>query len=327
MKLIFVFAAMMGALALPVSAQEPDPLTLTELRAKYADEDSQFIELDGAEIHYKDEGSGPPIVLLHASYTNLETWRYVVDALKSSHRVIRLDFPNVGLSGPETKTPDGGKFHLIERNVEIVDLLVEALDLGKVNIIATSSGGSVGFRYASYNADQVNRLLLINSAGMPRTRQTNPNRERADRAQWDGMTYRPMEFWDLGFGTNFPSEADPPEWLMELVFDINRRKIDPDGAEYYFNTGDPETIISKITAPTMIMWGMDNPTVMHLEGTVFSHWLTSAPSLVKKYPGLGHYPYIEDPDTVVPDIVAFFAGEFDDQMRQTTRAQVAITAQ
>ena len=240
-----------------------------------------------------------------------------------THRVIRFDFPNAVLTCPETKEPPGGKFNLIGRNVEITAGLVEVLGLEDFALIATSSGGSVGFRYAAQFPEQVNRLILINSAGMPRTAQTDPNRARPDVAAWQAMAVKPMEFWEYSVNLNFPSEADAPQNFLELAYDVNRRTATTPRSKYYFETGDPQSILSKIKAPTMILWGMSNPTVVHLEADVIEHWLTSDPSFIKKYEGLGHYPYVEAPDRVIPDIIAFLNGELDDNLRLTQRVKVA----
>lgn len=310
------------AFAAPTLAQSPGMISLKDLRAKYVDAGSRFITVDGAEIHYRDEGQGPTVVLLHASYFNLNSWTAVVDALRPNYRVIRLDFPSVGLSGPETKEPPGGKFSLIERNVEVLAGLADALKLDKFALIATSSGGSVGFRYASRFPAKVTRLLLINSAGMPRTAQTDPNRDRADTAKWDAMPVKPREFWAYTTNKNFPSTGAAPDWFLDLAYDLNRRGDTTPVSKYRFETGDPKAILAGITAPTLVMWGMDNPTVMHLEADVFEHWLTGAPSLTKKYKGLGHYPYVEAPDQVIPDIQAFLSGALDAELRQTQRVKV-----
>ncbi|MEQ8510441.1 MAG: alpha/beta hydrolase [Rhodospirillaceae bacterium] len=303
-------------------ADDLTQISLSDLREKYADEGTRYIDVDGAEIHYRDEGQGPVVLLLHASFFNLKTWDQLVDTLKADHRVIRLDFPNVGLSGPETKEPPGGKFDLIGRNVEIVEGFVEKLNLDTFHLIATSSGGSVGFRYAAQHPEKVTRLVLINSAGMPRTASTDPNRDRGDTAQWDDMPVKPLEYWSYNVNRNFPSAADAPDWLLELAFDINRRGNTTPASKYFFETGDPQSILSAIQAPTLLMWGMSNPTVVHLEADVIEHWMTGAPTVLKKYEGLGHYPYIEAPDPVNTDIAKFLAGDFDDELRQTQRVKV-----
>lgn len=303
-------------------AQEPPKISLADLRAKYADEGTRYVNVDGVDVHYRDEGEGPVVVLLHASFVNLSAWDNLADALKQNYRVIRFDFPNVGLSGPETKEPPGGKFNLIGRNVEVTAGLMDQLNLETFDLIATSSGASVGFRYASQYPERVKRLVLINSAGMPRTAQTDPNRDRADIAQWNAMEVKPMEYWEYAVGRNFPSKANAPDWFLELAFDVNRRTNTTPREKYFFETGDPQTILSKIQAPTLLLWGMMNPTVVHLEADVIQHWMTSAPTVMKKYEALGHYPYVEDPDLVSGDVLSFLAGEMDDDLRVTQRVKV-----
>ena len=321
MKNFPLFLALMG-MSLAAVAQGATQISLEDLRKKYANAGSRFATIDGADIHYRDEGQGPVVVLLHASYFNLLAWDQLTEELQTGHRVIRLDFPNVGLSGPETREPPGGKFNLIERNVEILGGLVEELDLDRFALVATSSGGSVGFRYASRNPERVTRLVLINSAGMPRTARTDPNRDRPEMAKWDDMPVKPREYWEFAVNQNFPSDADAPDWFIDLAYDVNRRTETTPVSKYFFETGDPKTILSNIQAPTLILWGKANPTVMHLEGDVIQHWMTSAPTFLKKYEGLGHYPYVEAPDQVIPDIAEFLAGAWDDRLRQTQRVRV-----
>ena len=318
--LAFVIALL--AMPFAAAAQEPSQISLEDLRKKYADNGSRFVTIDGADIHYRDEGQGPVVVLLHASYFNLLAWDGLTEELVNDHRVIRFDFPNVGLSGPETKEPPGGRFNLIERNVEVFSGLVEELGLDRFALVATSSGGSVGFRYASRFPEHVSRLVLINSAGMPRTARTDPNRARPEVAQWDDMPVKPREYWEFTVNGNFPSDADAPSWFIDLAYDINRRSETTPVSKYFFETGDPQAIFAGIKAPTLILWGKANPVVMHLEGDVIEHWMTSAPSFLKKYEGLGHYPYVEAPERVIPDIAAFLAGSWDDRLRQTQRVKV-----
>ena len=89
-----------------------------------------------------------------------------------------------------------------------------------------------------------------------------------------------------------------------------------------FQTGDPKATLAKITAPTYILWGMDNLAVMHLEADVIEHWMTSAPTLLKKYPKSGHYPYLEIPREVEADVARFLSGGLDGQLRVTKRVAV-----
>lgn len=306
----------------PKMDAEPMALSLADLRKKYEIDASRYAQIDGTQLHFADEGEGVPVVLLHASFLNFRAWDGVAARLKESYRVIRPDFVNAGLSGLDAKMSPDAPMDYTERRTEMLAKLLDHLDLKRFHLIATSSGASSGFRYASYFPGRVERLILINSAGMPRTMQTDPNRDRAEERKWAKMKVKPPAFWRNLLDRNFTDPNEPPEWLVDLAFNLNRRDENPGPGTYYFKTGNPKSILAGVTAPTLIQWGMENPTVMHLEADVIEHWMTGAPTLIKKYEGLGHYPYIEDFDQVYADIQAFLAGDMDKDLRQTQRLPV-----
>lgn len=292
-------------------------LSMDELRAKYALPASRYMDVDGVDLHYVDEGQGQPVLLLHASYHSLRTWDALAERLRANYRVVRFDFPTAGLSIDRKEAPPGG-FSMMSRYGDMVAGVVANLDLNSFTLVGTSSGGAVAFRYAGTEPEKVERLILINTAGMPRTPRTDPLRERASFAKWQGMTVRPREFWAFSMAQNFIAPHKPPTWMISQAYDFARREGRAQRAEdYHYSTGNPQTMLGKITSPTLILWGKDNPTVMHLEADVIQHWLTAAPSLIRKYDGLGHYPYVEDLDTIYHDLSAFIAGDLDRDLRQT----------
>lgn len=305
----------------PAAEAAVPTLTLAELRAKYTEPASRFVEVDGVELHYRDEGSGAPVVLLHASYMELSTWQGVAERLRAERRVVRFDFPNAGLSGGETRPIPEGRFDLTDRNVELLLGFADALGLERFALVGTSSGGIVAFRFAARHPERVERLVLINSAGMPRTPRTDPFRPRPEFAQWQKMPVKPRAYWESSMGENYILPHTPPPALVDRVYDFQRRDglVEKLARDYVFRTGDPRAMLARVRAPTLIMWGLDNPVVMHLEADVIEHWMTGAPTLVRKYPGLGHYPYVEDLEAVYPDFAGFLRGDLDAELRRTAR--------
>lgn len=306
------------AVAESTDSADPVPtLTIDELRERYALPSSRFMEADGVRIHYVDEGTGPAVLLLHASYHSLRSWDPLAERLREQYRVVRFDFPSAGMS-VDSKTAPPEKFSMMGRYQEAIDHVAEHLDLDRFAVVATSSGGAAGFRYAGDNPDRVARLVLINTAGMPRIPSNDPLRERTAVAKWAGMKVRPREFWEYGMAENFIAPNEPPTWLIDQVYDFARREGRADKvADYAYSTGDPQSILARIESPTMIMWGKSNPTVMHLEADVIQHWMTGAATTIRKYDGLGHYPYIEDVDAVYEDLSTFLAGDLDPELRRT----------
>ena len=75
-------------------------LNRADVIARHADAASKFVDLDGVRVHYKDEGQGPAILLVHGTFGDLADWDGWVQVLKPRYRVVRLDLPAFGLTGP-----------------------------------------------------------------------------------------------------------------------------------------------------------------------------------------------------------------------------------
>ncbi len=135
-----------------------------QILAKYADPDSKFVALEGADgirVHYKDEGTGPAVLLIHSSFGDLKDWDPWVKVLARRYRVVRLDLPAFGLTGP---VPSGN--YSIDRYLTLVDALMDHLGIERFAIVGTSYGGLVAFRYAATRLERVQALVLANSAGV-----------------------------------------------------------------------------------------------------------------------------------------------------------------
>jgi len=300
-------------------------LELSELEEKYATADSKFMDVDGVRMHYMDQGEGPVVVLLHASFMHLRTWDSLAASLAANHRVIRMDFLIAGLTGPEPN-----QNYSFDRNLELVHELTRKLGVEQFAIVSTSSGGIVGFNYAAQYPERVSRLVLVNSAGLPRTRVTNPNRARGTAiGRWFSARHQTREMLRKTLDQNFIEPHEPPDWLVDMNYDMRRRKGAREAGALQmrnFRTGDPASVLAKVRAPTLILWGLDNQTVVHLEADVFQLWLTQAPTIKKKYSGVGHYLYMEIPDEFNADLASFLAGDWDAQLRYTRRVPVQAAA-
>ncbi|MBL4905497.1 MAG: alpha/beta hydrolase, partial [Flavobacteriaceae bacterium] len=78
-------------------------IPISELKEIYANAPSAFISVDGMDVHYRDEGNvsdSIPIVLIHGTGASLHTFNDWATVLKKEHRVIRMDLPAFGLTGP-----------------------------------------------------------------------------------------------------------------------------------------------------------------------------------------------------------------------------------
>lgn len=129
------------------------------LKAKYAGAASKFIDVDGLKVHYRDQGSGMPLICLHGIYASLHTWEGWVKELSGKYRLITIDLPPYGLTGP-------ANFEYTRENyVKFLNKFVDALGLDEFYLAGNSLGGYFSWSYAAQYPNRVKKLILIDAAG------------------------------------------------------------------------------------------------------------------------------------------------------------------
>lgn len=116
----------------------------------------------GIRMHYLDEGSGEPLLVLHGNPTWSFSFRRFVERFAPEHRVVVPDHVGCGLSD---KPGDEAYAYTLARRVDDVERLVEHLDLRDVTLVAHDWGGMIGLAWALRHFDRVRRFVLLNTAG------------------------------------------------------------------------------------------------------------------------------------------------------------------
>ena len=137
-------------------------ISVEDLKKEYTNEHSQFIEVDEMNVHYRDEGEGFPIVLIHGTAASLHTWDAWTDELKKTNRVIRMDLPAFGITGPN-KNAD----YSIEAYTIFLHSFLEKLKLEKFHLAGNSLGGNIAWNYAADYPGKVEKLILVDASGLP----------------------------------------------------------------------------------------------------------------------------------------------------------------
>lgn len=106
-------------------------------------------------MHVAEAGAGEPLLLLHGFPQHWWGWRKVIPALASRYRVICPDLRGAGWTDAP---PDG---YTSSRLVADVVALLDALGLGKANVIGYDWGGLVGYRLCLRHPERVDRLVVI----------------------------------------------------------------------------------------------------------------------------------------------------------------------
>ena len=119
---------------------------------------SRFIQLDGSQVHYIDEGKGPTILFLHANATWSFIYRNIIKDLRQDFRCVALDYPGFGLS----TAADGFSYSIVD-HAKIVEKFVLQLDLSDVTLVAHDSGGTIGMGAAGRHPERFRALVTSNS--------------------------------------------------------------------------------------------------------------------------------------------------------------------
>ena len=281
-----------------------------QLEAKYAGPASRFINIEGVRIHYRDEGEGPAVVLIHANFASLLGWDPWVEALQDSYRVVRMDMTSHGLTGPD---PTGD--YSPERTLEIFEKFVDVMDLDEFSIGGTSMGGTVAIHYTHDHPERIKKLILLSPGSLEgKERKAGPRGEVPDAAYI--LKYiMPRALPEFMLRGGFGDKSKLTDELIDRWYDMWRREGNREAQLdrlSQYKPGDIEGIIRQLEVPTLLMWGEENTTAKYEQAANFRELLENVdPLKFISYPGVGHMAVQEAGEETGRDVRAFLDGEFD----------------
>jgi pimeloyl-ACP methyl ester carboxylesterase len=276
------------------------------LEAKYMTPASKFLNVDGVRIHYRDEGSGPPLVLIHANFASLLSWDDSVEVLKTTHRVLRFDMTAHGLTGPD---PSGD--YSLERTVELTSRFVDELQLERFSIGGTSLGGTIALHYTAAHPERVERLVLLSPGSLEGRSMQRAGRKVPDWA--DILTYiaPPRALAEFMLTSRFGDPSKVTDKLIDQWYDMWMREGQRAAILARlrsYSSADIARVTAAIRVPTLILWGEANPQAPVEQAEELRQMLGSAPGVtIVTYPGIGHMAAEEAGPTVARDIQAWLA--------------------
>jgi haloalkane dehalogenase len=121
-----------------------------------------YVEINGAHVHYVDEGTGEPILCLHGEPTWSYLYRKMIPILRQRYRVLAMDFIGFGRSD---KFSDAIEY-TYEMHRSTIAAFIEALDLRGITAVVQDWGGLLGLRVATQLPERFARLVIMNT-GLP----------------------------------------------------------------------------------------------------------------------------------------------------------------
>jgi haloalkane dehalogenase len=126
--------------------------------------EDNWASVQGCDVHYVDEGSGPPLLMIHGNPTWSFTWRDVITGVRERYRCVAIDLPGFGLSS----APPGYDFRP-PSHARVVEELVERLDLRDATLLVQDWGGPIGFAAAARAPERFTAFAIGNTWAWPMT--------------------------------------------------------------------------------------------------------------------------------------------------------------
>lgn len=274
---------------------------------RYAYPESKFLSIEGMQVHCRSVGRGEPILLLHDANSSLHTWSGWTDALSKKYRVISVDLPGFGLTGPHPQ----GSYSAFMYDA-FLDSLVQQLALRKFHLAGTGLGAQIAWFYAAENAGRLDKLILLDAPGLePRSGSWINWMARTpvvNRVLW---SVTPRSFVELMLEDIYADDAQVTDSLAQRHFDLllapgNRRAF-TDRASVSDNR-PPVDLVDSIATPTLILWGAEDTRISPEHAYEFHRRIRGA--LLRIYQNTGHWPQEENPTKTAQDVEAFLEGKF-----------------
>jgi haloalkane dehalogenase len=279
--------------------------------------DGKRLDLDGLGYHYLDEGSGPPVVMVHGNPSWSFYYRNLVLALRDRYRCIVPDHIGCGLSD---KPGDHLYDYTLSRRVDDLEKLLEQLGIREdITLVVHDWGGMIGMAYAVRHPERVKRLVILNTGAfhLPKTKRF-PAALRICRDTFIGtLLVRGYNAFSLAasyVGCKRNPMSAELRALYQLPYDSWQDRIatlrfvqdiplKPGDRAYDLVSSVADGIGQFRNLPMLICWGeLDFVFDRHF----LAEWRQRFPEAeVHSYPDCGHYILEDAKDEVVPLISGF----------------------
>jgi pimeloyl-ACP methyl ester carboxylesterase len=265
------------------------------------------------QLHYEEYGSGEPIVFLHGFGASTYAWRYVVQPLAATTRVILLDLKGFG----QSPKPRDEKYSVYDQ-AHLVRQFIYEHDLRNVTLVGHSFGGGVALVTALYLSEiapeRLKRLILIDSISYP---QPMPSFIRILATPVVGALV-----------TSFVPVKIQVRHVLALAY-YDARQISEEavttyaeplrmaGARYAIRETARQIIPSdlpelaqkyrQISMPTLILWGREDTIVPLTHGEHLHHTILNSRLIILDH--CGHVPHEETPEAALHAMQAFISGD------------------
>jgi pimeloyl-ACP methyl ester carboxylesterase len=228
--------------------------------ASCSTEETGQVSVNGLPFAYVDDGSGPPIVLVHGSVSDYREWSMQMAPLARHYRVIaysrRYHWPNM----PPGKDADAS----VERQADDLAAIIQAMGIAPAHVVGHSFGGAVALNLTLRHPELVRTLVLAEPGVAGVLAETSENEAVSKEAQ--AVRAEMKEAFASGDGERImrtyaahvaPGEFEkaPPEIRQMLIANVPAFQLDFTSRRAPFTCDDAR----RVAVPVLILSGDRSP--------------------------------------------------------------------
>ncbi len=277
--------------------------------------DATFVDVDGVSVHYREQGQGPAVVLIHGYGASLESWAGVAPVLAADHRVIAVDLKGFGW----TSRPEGD--YSAAAQAQLVWHVLDKLGVADVAIVGHSWGSSVALAMAVAHPERTRRVALYDAYVY--------DEQVPSFFRWAQLGGLGEVLFGLFYRERIEDRAPLAYRDERYVTQARIDRVEDDLAR-------PGTVAAALAVarghhfaelhralvgfdrPVLLLWGADD----QVTPVSFAHRLVNElrDAELKVYPNCGHIPMVEARNASTRDLVTFLstgAEQHDDRAKDS----------
>lgn len=307
----YLFYAILIVLILLIKGGIYADISVEELKLAYANEHSKFVEIDGMQVHYRDEGKGFPIVLIHGTASSLHTWNDWTNDLSKNYRVIRMDLPAFGLTGPNSNAD-----YTIPSYTQFLHQFLLKMNLEKFHLAGNSLGGNIAWNYAAEHPEKIEKLILVDASGLPTNKPQPAIFKMAKTPVLSSLFLyvTPKFFIEKNMKEVYGDDSKITDDLVtryhKMALRVGNRQAFIDRAKIDFKLGDIANLekLKSIQTPTLLIWGAKDTWIpLKSVGRKMDSVLPNSKLVVLE--NSGHVPMEENPAESLGILKSFLIDE------------------
>ena len=281
-------------------------LDAASVEASHKESSDLFIDVKGVTVRVRDEGpkEAPVLLMLHGFTFSLESFDALAALMVPDFRVVRYDLRGHGLTGPDPE-----KRYSPDQRADHIGAVMAALGIENATLVGNSLGGLASWRFAAKEPSRIDHLVLISPGAYP-INGVGDEPAPVPTALEAYLRMVPEAGLELSLDRIYADAGVLTDERRTEIRDMMRREGNGQAfidALKVFTLPDPEPILSKLSVPTLIVWGAEDQVISPNHGKRMEAVIPDAKLVF--FEATGHVAHEEKPARMASELKQFLANE------------------